>query len=329
MPVSFYQMKKAEKKQRRWKRKIILSILLLSFLYLLSTVGYYLLPWSVRKPIHKSFPRVNRALCVRGFNMMNRLDGLGFGSDVAVDFHPKLKSKTVYGGLPTSYCFTPRILKNKSYTEGYSDPLKNPYWVAYQIFKVDDLEHGKRPGFRIDRRTLARVRPSDYTHSGYDRGHMAPNFAIATRYGSAGQRETFLMSNVVPQKPWINRHIWKDLEMLVSKKYSMKYQEVWVITGPIFKKPIKRLKSGVAIPSAYYKILIDVKSTDKIRVLAFLIPGKIPPYTRLKTCLVSVDEIEELTQLDFFPNLSLTEQEELESHVSRIWPWWGPLTFFD
>ncbi len=51
----------------------------------------------------------------------------------------------------------------------------------------------------MDTLTIAKVTHNDYTHSGYDRGHMAPNYAIATRYGQEAQKETFLMSNIVPQ----------------------------------------------------------------------------------------------------------------------------------
>jgi len=160
--------------------------------------------------------------------------------------------------------------------------------------------------------------------SGYDRGHMAPNHAIATRYGVDGQRETFLMSNVVPQTPRINRYIWKDLEARVSRRYGRYFSEVWVVTGPVFSEPVDRLDSGVAIPSGYYKILVD-ESGDALRVLAFLVESDCPPYTRIKSRLVSVDELEESTGLDFFPRLSESVQAEIEVQpAGRLWPWLVP-----
>ena len=64
---------------------------------------------------------------------------------------------------------------------------------------------------------------------------------------------------------------------------------------------------------------------DEVRVLAFLVESRSPPYTRLKSRLVSVDEIEARTGLNFFPDLPKTAQADLESHpAGRLWPWLMP-----
>jgi hypothetical protein len=55
--------------------------------------------------------------------------------------------------------------------------------------------------FVVDRRLSAPVKPEDYVRTGFDRGHLAPNLAIGRWFGAEAQRETFLMSNVVPQAP--------------------------------------------------------------------------------------------------------------------------------
>ena len=146
------------------------------------------------------------------------------------------------------------IIENTGFTIGYSDQRMNPLWVAYKVFPVNDPVSDKRPSkFKIDRRTEARISHNDYTHSGYDRGHMAPNYAIATRYGREAQLQTFLMSNICPQTPQLNRQIWKRLEQRIAKDM----EEVWVVTGPIFDDDIEKLVSGVEIPDAFYKIIAD------------------------------------------------------------------------
>jgi endonuclease G len=153
---------------------------------------------------------------------------------------------------------------------------------------------------------------------------MAPNYGIATRYGAEAQKETFLMSNVIPQNPIVNRHLWKDLEMRVARRYARYFGEVWVVTGPVFQGKIRRLDSGVPIPSHYYKIIVDEHNSE-LRALAFLIEERCPPYTRIKTRLVSIDEIEQITDLDFFPDLPDDAEAELESEcATRLWPWIGP-----
>jgi endonuclease G len=298
-------------------------LLLLVLLYLCGTVGYYFLPWQVRKPVYMLSPKLNRVLRLRGFKIVEGWDGLGlWGRDRRAAIEPGHRGDHAYGGYPA--CGRElTLLENEGYVVGYSEPLRNPLWVAYRIFDVPSLESGKRPGFRIDYRTESRVSQKAYSGSGYDRGHMAPNYAIATRHGPDGQRETFLMSNIIPQRPHVNRHIWKDLEMRVAKRYGRYFGEVWVVTGPVFKEPVKRLSSGVAIPAAYYKIMVD-ETGGKLRAKAFLVAGNCPPYTRIKTRLVSIDDLEALTGLDFFPDLSEETQSALESKpAGRLWPWVG------
>lgn len=311
------------KKRRLRVVRYFIGLVLLVLLYLCATVGYYFLPWSLRQSVYKLNPQLNKTLRVKGFRIVEGWDGLGlWGRDCRTIVESGCRDNHAFGGYPSDKKHL-TYLENKSYVVGYSESLRNPLWVAYRVFDVPARKSGKRPGFRTDRRTRSKVSPRDYTHSGYDRGHMAPNYAISTRYGSDGQRETFLMSNIIPQTPRINRYLWKDLEMRVAKRYGLYFNEVWVLTGPVFEKTIHRLKSGVAIPSAYYKIVVDEKD-GQLRATAFLIAADCPPYTRIKSRLVSIDQIEELTGLDFFPQLPLDNQIALEANpATRLWPWLG------
>jgi len=306
------------------RRLRLLAVLIL--VYCLVAVGYYFLPWSVRRHVYTGLPRLDRTLVRTGFRIVSEWDLLGLrGRDCSVALDRSMGADHAYGGYPSQgfkLLDRVKVLENLSYTAGYSESMRNPLWVAYRVFDVRNMDSGARPSrFKVDRRTEARVSHDDYLGSGYDRGHMAPNHAIATRYGRAGQRETFLMSNVIPQVPSINRHLWKDLEMLVSRKYGRYFGEVWVVTGPVFTKPVGKLDSGVSIPSGYYKIIAD-EDRGKLRVLAFLVEADLPPYSRIRPQLVSVDELEALTGLDFFPGLDDEAQEKIESRpAGRLWPW--------
>ncbi|MEE9367833.1 MAG: DNA/RNA non-specific endonuclease [Pontiella sp.] len=296
--------------------------------YLLFSLIYFHVPWTVRKGLYEKVPQIDRMFMRTGFGLLENWDELALlGKDAAIPLYSSFRGDHEYAGYPSQgfkMLGRVKILENRGYTSGYSDSMKNPLWVSYRIFDVPKLKSGERSSFTIDQRTRAKVKSGDYTHSGLDRGHMAPNYGIATRYGRIGQKETFLMSNIIPQNPNVNRHEWKDLEMRVAKKYGRFFTEVWVITGPVFQDPVKKLDSGIPIPSHYYKIMVD-EHRDTLRTLAFLIPADSPPWTRIKKRLTSIDEIETQTGLDFFPELSEEDQILLESSAAaRLWPWIVP-----
>lgn len=222
----------------------------------------------------------------------------------------------VYGGIPkgknNSRNFS--ILNNIAFTVGYSEKRDNPIWVAYRLDKTLSPKFFKRPSyFKADDRTTARIKAKVYTKSGYDRGHMAPNKAIVSRYGKDAQLETFSMSNIVPQRPKLNRRVWKRLEGL-EIKYSNKFKQIWVITGPIFDEHIEKIKEQVEIPDKFFRILIDEKD-NSIRTLQFIIPQGVKGNEPLEDFLTSIDNIERETDIDFFSPLSDKYEDLLESKV--------------
>ncbi|MEY3775962.1 MAG: hypothetical protein RLZZ129_2742 [Verrucomicrobiota bacterium] len=230
----------------------------------------------------------------------------------------------VYGGAPRAAgpaapAF--RVLTNQAYAVGYSDALGNPVWAAYRVADMKKLpEAPPRPDrFETDRRTVARISHDDYTGSGYDRGHMAPNHAIATRHGEAAQRETFLMSNIVPQLHALNAGLWKGLEMKIATSWPARYGEVWAITGPVFGERPERLRGRVAVPEAFYLIVID-EIEGRLRTLAFIIPHAAVPAGDAARYLTTIDEIERRTGLDFLHELEDGAERAVEAQrAGRVW----------
>lgn len=199
--------------------------------------------------------------------------------------------------------------------------MRNPAWVAYRVFKTRAESSSPRPeSFNVDTRTRARVEPQEYSNSGYDRGHMAPNLAISVLYGEKAQEETFLMSNILPQAPNLNRKVWRDLEASILRRYARRFGEVWVITGPVYpQSQPQTIGRGIAIPHACFKILVD-EHEQGLRALAFLIPQNVSGDENPAQFLTSIREIEQKTGLNFFPNLPSEAQESLETWVSpRLW----------
>lgn len=117
----------------------------------------------------------------------------------------------VYGGIPKRivYPYEPTVLTNKAYAGGDCYVRKCPIWAAYRAFAVANPTTYEGPSrFSADDRLSVDITHGDYTGSGYDRGHMASNRIIARCYGREAQLETFLMSNVCPQSPALNQHVW-------------------------------------------------------------------------------------------------------------------------
>lgn len=229
----------------------------------------------------------------------------------------------VYGGLPaaTTFPHSVRVLANQGFVTGYCDALGNPVWTAYRIRDLSPLPKApERPGtFTVDARTLSRVAPEDYTNSGYDRGHMAPNYAIATRYGAAAQRETFLMSNIAPQRRELNAGVWRELEMKAATSYPGRFGEVWVIAGPVFDQNPRELDRGIMIPAAFYMIVID-EHEGGVRAQAILVPQEAGSDADLRQLRTSIDEIEQRTGLDFLNELDEAAEELLEApRAGRVW----------
>lgn len=229
----------------------------------------------------------------------------------------------VYGGVPQllGSVTTIRVLKNTGYVAGYSETWENPMWVAYRVADLERVAPAPtRPErFETDLRTLARVSPSAYTNSGYDRGHLAPNYAIATRYGETAQRETFLMSNITPQRHALNAGLWKEMEMKIATSYPGRFGEVWVLAGPVFGARPARLPNGTAVPEGFFMIVVD-ESDGRIRSQAFCFPQETPAEVELNRFLVSIDEVERRTGLDFFGELEDSAEVALEAmRAQAVW----------
>ncbi|ULC60184.1 DNA/RNA non-specific endonuclease [Flaviramulus sp. BrNp1-15] len=214
--------------------------------------------------------------------------------------------------LPTST--TGQIIHHQGYSLSYSEPHEQAEWVAYELKKshLSNTNH-KRPYFEIDKAVKTGAASwRNYKNSGYDRGHLCP--AGDRRYTKFAHDETFLTSNISPQEHQFNSGIWNTLEQKV-RYWASKYDGVFVVTGGVLKGNMKTIgNEKVSVPNQFYKVLID-NNTGKTKMIAFLMPHK-DSNKPLYEFVVSVDDIEKLTGIDFFPELEDSLENKLEASSS-------------
>ena len=267
------------------------------------------------------------SLCYLGNPLADLTDSLGLtGHDAVYEYDIEAPSgSTTFAGAPVrTGAPAPsdlRTINRGDFLIGWSDSLRHPVWVAYHVKARADHEYTeKRPAFSRDHAVPAAAGPSDYAKSGFDRGHMAPNYAMLTRYGESVQKKTFLMSNIVPQTPSLNRGVWRDIEHRIADLWTARYGEIWVVVGCISSPASEKLPCGVDIPDYFYQIIIAQEGMD-VRAQAVIFPRNIPYSAYAARNLVTIAELERLTGLDFNPELPSFIQDPLERELpTRLWP---------
>lgn len=262
----------------------------------------------------------------RGKRLIILLIAIPFGF-LWLDYDHNEQAKMAYEGVPKTTESGPeywlRHWRNPGFMLGYSEWRRNALWVTYKLTAKDERHSGQRPKhFNVDNRSIMRVSSDDYRHSGFDRGHLAPNYAIASEYGRTAQRATFQMSNISPQRKHLNQKLWQRLESVTVDHFLARKQSLWIITGPIFDQDITSLKSGVEIPDAFYKIILaPATSTRAAEAISFVMPQKVRGNEPLSRYLSSIDAIESATGLDFFHKLPNDAEDKLEGSISDGLSW--------
>lgn len=213
------------------------------------------------------------------------------------------------------------VIEHAGFTLQYSEEHEQALWVAYELTVAELRGSFKRSdNFREDPAVpTGSASLADYRRSGYDRGHLAP--AADMQWSGTAMSESFFLSNMSPQVPAFNRGIWKNLEEQV-RDWSRAYEALYIVTGPVLTQPPLGVigKNKVAVPAAYFKVIVDFVPPDR-KGIGFLLPnGK--SEAPLPSYAVSIDRIEQVTGLDFFPALEDSLEEAIESYVNvAAWTW--------
>ena len=212
------------------------------------------------------------------------------------------------------------LAKHVALVSSYNPVHRIPNYVVHVILK--DILYGSQTrsnDFRPDPFIKQNMSDStDYWNSGYDRGHMAASADF--KWNRKALSESYFYSNIIPQNPQLNQNAWNKLEMQV-REWAIDNSELIVVTGPVLKENLPKIPQGsfkVSIPEYIYKIVLDYYPPS-YKAIAFLYPNKDVPY-ELEKHVVSIDSIEQLTGIDFFPKLndSLENRVEAENSLTEF-----------
>ena len=263
----------------------------------------------------------------------------GFGEENSSLFFGNPSDAVKDIALETNY-----LIEKENYTMSYNNETLCPNWVSWHLDNDDMGDAPRSNKFAPDKELPEEwhaVTKSDYQYNayGFDRGHVCPS--ADRTYSKEANKETFLMTNMVPQSPENNRVVWVALE-----KYQREIvdagKEVYIFAGPAGTGGIGDrgyfdyiLLNGagpdcsdlkINVPAYTWKILLVIpqgendweRIDENTQVISVCIPNKkgINSDLSWKKYLCSVDDIERLTGYDFFELLDDSIEEKLESSVA-------------
>lgn len=231
------------------------------------------------------------------------------------DINAISESKTSNSDLNFSPTSTTGVIVNHNFYDlSYHEKHEQAEWVAYHLKDehISNINH-KRPYFEKDLKVLSQsAHYRNYSNSGYDKGHLCP--AGDRRFSKFAHDETFLTSNISPQNHEFNAGIWNRLEQK-TRYWATKYKNLYIVTGGILENSSKTIGSEkVTVPNYFYKIILDYQEPE-IKAIAFLMPHK-ESRKALYKFVTSIDEIEQLTGIDFFPELEDSLENKLEKSTN-------------
>ena len=248
---------------------------------------------------------VGRAL-VDEIENSQRSGGVADAASAPVAGGDELLSQDTPDGVPE------QMLRRTGYTASYNKTTKLPNWVAWHLTADRTTGPAKRSGvdFQADMDVPApRAEDSDYYGSGYDRGHMCP--AADNKYSEKAMEESFLFTNMCPQNGNLNRGDWNEMEQ-ACRRWAKEYGGVYVVCGPILYKGKHKTigKNKVVVPEAFFKVVLRTGETPK--AIGFIYKnaeGNRPKGDYVNT----VDEVERITGIDFFPSLPDDVENKVEA----------------
>ena len=236
----------------------------------------------------------------------------------------EIHNKHFFAGYPYGAPATNDFIIRDIYALSSNDSTKFADWVAYRL-DTNNVSGPARPrNWAVDPwlDETETLEPDDYRGAyealQVDRGHQAP---LASFSNSPDWPETNYLSNITPQKSALNQGPWKRLEDQERKLLAVP-GTVHVMTGPYYEydeAPLPNADEPHRVPSGYWRIIVHQSDAGEINAAAFLFDQYTRRNARVIDYLITINEIEERTGLDFLWMLDDAVEESIESDRNLSW----------
>ncbi|MCH5226677.1 MAG: DNA/RNA non-specific endonuclease [Muribaculaceae bacterium] len=212
---------------------------------------------------------------------------------------------------------TPEQIKEYTgFTVSFNKDNHTPNYVAWELLDSEvSYDVDRSDNFWQDLEIEGCPAHADYTHSGYDRGHMCP--AADQKWSVEAMNDCFVMANMCPQAHELNAGAWEALENK-TRQWAKRDKAVWVIAGPIYDendtKRIGLYNIHPRVPGNFFKVLLALE-VEEPRAIAFVFPNMASPGNMMEYAM-SVDDLEEMLGYDFFSVLPDDIENKVEAKRS-------------
>jgi endonuclease G, mitochondrial len=212
------------------------------------------------------------------------------------------------------------VIVHTGYSVLYNHTFMQAVWVSYELTREKTTPVVKRSNRFVPDPMVhgGTATNTDYRNSGYDKGHLAP--AADMCWSQTAMQESFYFSNISPQKPEFNRGIWKMLEEKV-RDWAVEYGDLCIVTGPLLSHGLPVIGiHQLAVPEYFYKVVAEIKPSHS-KGIGFVMRNE-KSGERLQQFAISIDSVEKLTGINFFPLLTKEQEKAVEAKVDlKSWSW--------
>jgi endonuclease G len=218
-------------------------------------------------------------------------------------------------GAPASAITNSQYVCHLNYAVHFRFDTKVAEYVVYRIDPKDisgtvARKDNFKPDPSID--SNLNVRLEDYADSGYDRGHLSP--AADNSADAEQMSQSFYLSNMAPQNSSQNRGSWRILEDRI-RSIAHEGKVLYVTVGTVYEPGYKVIGNGVGVPQYLWKVVVDAETNNAI---GFVFPNEPLPTSSLPSTITTIKRIEEMTGLNFHPNIEDNSFEAVEPDM-QFW----------